>query len=132
MTRDERFIRKALKKAEESQHYFQTAALIAKGSRILAAAVNCHKTHPLQEKFKPLWQRKYANSTHAELRAIVALPQELLQDATLYVARRLKCGLGGLSRPCAMCRKVIEAAGLKRVVYTSGLPEKEWESYELL
>lgn len=114
MTRDERMIRLALKVAEKSQHKFRTGVVIAIGSRIISIGINKYRTHPQQINCHT---NMNSNSIHAELDAIISCHSPL--GATIYVARILKDGTSGLSKPCKTCQGIIELYGIKKVVYTT-------------
>ena len=95
----------------------RVGACIVRGSRILSTGVNrIGYTH-----FLP--NRRFPESVHAEQQAIVALlksrRQKDLVGSTLYVSRINNHGSPRCARPCADCQRIIEAAGIRRVFYTT-------------
>lgn len=54
---------------------------------------------------------------HAEEAALRALRGQA-KGAKIYVARIMKNGKPGLSRPCDRCYRAIKAAGIKDIIYT--------------
>lgn len=55
-------------------------------------------------------------SVHAEVRALARVADP--RGATVYVARVAADGTVALSEPCFECRATLEAAGVRRVVWT--------------
>jgi deoxycytidylate deaminase len=108
----------AAKVAANSEHRTQLGVVIAKGKRVISVGWNKYKSHPRQLSYIKDGKRIQTGSVHAELDAIIGVPQKHLEGATLYIARVLADGACGLSRPCSACRKVIRAAGIRKIVYT--------------
>lgn len=114
--RDRQFLNVAAKAAENSEAKNMHGAVLVKGGRVLAIAVNKNRSHPT------------AFDNHDDIRAHAALCAERaalarVADATgavMYVARVLrKNGQTSLSKPCSRCEKAMIAAGVKRVVWTT-------------
>jgi deoxycytidylate deaminase len=97
----------------ESDHRIPMAALIAHGSRQIKHGVNAAKSHPRQK----VYYNPFRN-IHAELDAIIGLPKEALDGATIYICRRLTNGDVGLAKPCYVCEEVIKSVGIKKIVYS--------------
>ena len=114
MTRDERLINVALKIARKSEHKFPMGAIIALGNRIIALGINKIRTHPRQINYH---NDENGQSIHAELDAILSCCNT--DGATIYVARVLSNGTGGMAKPCKSCLKIIQSAGIKKIVYTT-------------
>lgn len=115
MNRDERMIRLAARMAEKSQHRFQrVGVIIAKGNRIIGVGINKYRTHPQQINWHT---EKNSNSIHAELDGVISSGD--IRGTTIYVVRVLKSGECSMAKPCRECQKIIESAGIKRVVYTT-------------
>lgn len=115
MNRDERIINLATRAAEKSQHRFhRVGAIVAKGNRIIGFGINKYRTHPQQINWHT---EQNSNSIHAELDAIISSHD--VKGSTLYVVRILKDGTCSMAKPCKECQKIIAAAGIKRVVYTT-------------
>ena len=105
-------IERSVKLAKTSTyHPYLHGAIVESGGRVLAMATNSARPF------------KGAFSTHAEIAAL-AKAGLLAKDADLYVSRFCPSGRMGLSRPCPDCHKAIEAAGIKRVFYST---ETGWE-----
>lgn len=90
-------------------------AVIVKSGNVLGVGVNVDKNHPSimsPEHIKPHC------SVHAEVAAMKRVKGDL-RGATIYVARVSKAGLPALSRPCFACARAIDAAGIKKVVWST-------------
>ena len=59
---------------------------------------------------------------HAEVAALNQVDDA--QGCTVYVARTLKSGKTGMSRPCNACTKELIRRGVSKVVYTTG--NEDW------
>ena len=59
-------------------------------------------------------------SYHAEYRAIMSVGIDNCRGATIVIARVTGRG-AALSRPCKNCQSLIRRAGIKRVIYTTGV-----------
>jgi deoxycytidylate deaminase len=103
----------ALKLAAQSTERRKHGAVVVRGSSILGTGYNRFRNCP---KFvnEPLsW------SLHAEARAIAVVGNpELLNGATLYVARVNNAGITRYSAPCPQCAELADSVGVKRVVHT--------------
>lgn len=91
----------------------QHGAVIIKGGRTLAVAINVDKNDP-----RNVPQPKTQAAVHAEVAAIRACGDTDLRGATIYVARRNKAGEPMMSAPCVNCQAALRARGIKKVVYT--------------
>ena len=47
------------------------------------------------------------------------MSKEAVHGSTIYVARLYRNGKQALAKPCSSCQKLIVAAGIKRVVYST-------------
>jgi len=91
---------------------FKLGAVIAKGKRVIGIGFNnVRKTHPSSN---TPYQK-----IHAEFAAILNANGANLQGSTIYVYREGKKGKQLISKPCPNCQKLILAAGIKYVIYTS-------------
>lgn len=79
----------------------------------MSVGINVNKNHP--NVLGEVLVKQHA-SVHAEVRALARI--EDARGCTLYVARMMKCGSPGNSKPCDNCDDYIRARGVKRVVYT--------------
>ena len=122
-------LRLASKKARDSE--FERAkmgAVIAKNGRVLSVGNNSVRYYrdPKGLKVSRVWD----NSLHAEQAAILKLLNSRRQDelvgATIFVSRVRKTGLPGLAKPCKICSELIEAVGIKKVVYTTNDGTEEY------
>lgn len=103
----------ALRTAENSESRQRHAALVVRAGRVLAVGINVDKNHPtiLEESVV-----KHKASVHAEVRALRRVVDAT--GCTLYVARAMRCGRAGNSKPCSNCDTYIRSRGVKRVIYT--------------
>jgi len=115
MCRDSRRIKQAMNVTRLSEHKYPLASLLYKGSILISVGINKYKSHPRQINH---YTEKVGASIHAELNCILGASSDELKGAALYIARRLCDGSSGLARPCASCMKVIEAAKIKRIIFT--------------
>jgi tRNA(Arg) A34 adenosine deaminase TadA len=92
-------------------------AVIIKSGKIISKSFNQgDKTHTYIKRNG----EHYNQTIHAELACIFKVKnKELLQGATIIVYRETKNGDLGNSRPCPMCYKLIQASGIKRIIYTT-------------
>lgn len=113
-------LRLARKEAEKSELVrARMGAVITKKKRILSTGVN--KTGRYYRKCPT--SRKWEDSLHAEQAAILKLLNKGrhhdLIGATLHISRISKDGRLALAKPCKHCQELIEAVGIKKVVYTT-------------
>lgn len=94
------------------------ATIYDKRGRVLSVGVNSYdKTHPLQAKYALECGLPDKQFLHAEVAAILKLQKP-------YLARRIRVerydskGRPAMAKPCVICQKVIEAAGIKEVEWT--------------
>lgn len=86
--------------------------------KVLATNVNEEKTDPIMQSY---CKHEEAIYKHAEVNVLKKFlkRKKQLKKAVIYVVRVLnKDDSLGLSKPCSGCMQAIEAAGLKRVVYS--------------
>jgi len=111
----------AKKLAKKSLCNNQHGAVIAKGRRVYGTGINTLKT-------SPTWGGGPMSSIHAEAAAIrEAVNRGIdLRGKDIFVARVGKSNY--MSRPCKTCKKMILAAGIRKVYYTdaSGNIVSEW------
>lgn len=105
----------AMKVAAMSKCVTKHGAALYRGGSVLALGINTERNdHDFVEKSKIL----DICSTHAEMSALSRVKDA--KGATIYVARVNRAGEARMSRPCAKCYRALEAAGVRRVVYTEG------------
>jgi deoxycytidylate deaminase len=88
---------------------------LVRGSRVLATGINIDKNHPSETFIENI--RCHA-SVHAEASVIRQVPNA--RGCVLYIARVNKHGQEAMSRPCDGCFALIIAAGIKKIIYTTG------------
>lgn len=95
------------------------ATVYDKRGRKLASAFNSYtKTHPLQSHFAKLEHQNDRTFLHAEIRALLRA-----KDKPVYSIFVERYGADGKPRdaaPCAICRRALDAYGVRRIDYTIG------------
>lgn len=91
-------------------HQHKIGAVVVNNGKVLSQGFNKMKTDPNSP-------HPY-KSCHAEFVAIKALPKKDLKNATIYVFRQQRDGQYANAKPCMSCRKLIEASGIKKIIYT--------------
>jgi deoxycytidylate deaminase len=111
--KDQSYLRLALKLAAQSNERQRHGCVIVRGNSILGIGYNRFRNSPFFIKDAFSW------SLHAEARAVAVVSnQELLDGATLFVARINRAGLARYSAPCGQCALLLESVGIKRIVHT--------------
>ena len=117
--RQQSFVQYALQLAETSTCRQRHGAVVVKGGSVLSRGINkihnCPSIFPDTEQDNPSIDRI---STHAEEAALRMVSPDSARGATLYVARVLKDGTPGYSKPCPRCQSLIDSMGIKKVVYS--------------
>lgn len=80
-------------------------------------AIGINKSR-LQNSYYNWWEDNAVPSIHAEAAAIRRCKGDLT-NAILYVCRVNNKGEEKMSKPCDNCQRLIEAAGIRKIVYTS-------------
>jgi len=98
--------------------YNLTATIYDKRGRVISRGENSYwKTHPFQGELS----EKYGNGEeiylHAEISAIVRL-KDWSKAHKILVERYDRQGNPALAKPCKLCRKAIEKAGIVLVEHT--------------
>lgn len=107
-------LERALKAAIGSDHPdWRVGAVIAKGKRILASAANQPRTDPRLASFEHLPRC----SRHAEMAALARCANP--RGAHIYVARVTLNDTPAMARPCQRCLTALDAAGVRKVTYTT-------------
>lgn len=91
---------------------FRLGAVLCDKNRIVAVGNNSYKTHPVLRHLTK-WP-----CIHAEQDAIFSRGLDNCQGLDLYVCRVKRDGSIGMSKPCAVCSKLIEAVGIRKVKWT--------------
>ena len=100
--------------AKKSIEHNRHGAVIAQRGSILNSGWNKDKTHPAAIRY-------YSKCIHAELAAVIGINKSDLINADVYVARvmRTKHEPLGMSRPCKICMKMLQEAGIRHAYYTN-------------
>ncbi|MFE5302275.1 hypothetical protein [Streptomyces sp. NPDC056632] len=102
----------ALRQARRSRCRYRVGAVLASGSRVLAASPNVRRNNPMVD---------FLHATfHAE-EAVLRQASGSKGRRTLYVARVDAAGRPALARPCRRCQDALFAAGVTRVHYTTSV-----------
>jgi deoxycytidylate deaminase len=101
----------ATKSASRNTH----GAVVVKGGRVLGTGFNKDRNHPRVVSPEHI---KTDCSFHAEQLAIRDAGENL-KGAKIYVARVNRHGDDRDSQPCSRCLLLIQAAGIKKIIYTS-------------
>ena len=113
------FVRMATLEASMSLHgRYQIGALIVRGGKILSRGCNQTKSDPMVVRlcaYAVGRKDKLKNKLHAEMRALKGIDAE---GAAASVVRITKAFELGLSKPCAMCMRMLREAGVKKIVYS--------------
>jgi len=86
--------------------------------RVVKAKVNSLKTHPKMAKLTP-WP-----FLHAEQACILSQGVDNCEGLSLLVVRVRRDGSYGMAEPCVVCKKLIEAAGITNVHWST----PEWSA----
>jgi len=113
-----KFLSLALRKIDANEYnsslLHRHVAVVVKGGRVLSIGRNRYKTHPKSS------EDAFCRSVHAEMDAIWKIKDKsLLQGATIYVARKGRNDLPGMSCPCMKCQEIISKHGMRRAVFTT-------------
>ena len=110
------FLNLALRLAETSDLPQKHGAVIVKAGSVLSMGVNKWRNKELTNTAKEY--NPYL-TYHAEVDAISNAGSDL-NGATIFIARIGKDGCEKFSRPCQRCTQSLKAAGIKKVIYTTG------------
>lgn len=124
--RAEYFLQKAKQMAEISDYHNQhIGCVIVYKNKIISAACNSNKTHPIQKKYNKIRftvsEGYCPDSLHAEIHALVTIANMDIDwsKVIVFTYRKMKSGKCGLSRPCPSCMAYIKYLGIKTVVYST-------------
>ena len=110
------FLNLAVRMSETSELPQQHGAVIVKAGSVISLGVNKWRNRSLNH---PTDGYNPHLTYHAEIDAISHASADLT-GAIIYIARIGKDGSERFSRPCQRCTQAIKAAGIKKVVYTTG------------
>lgn len=108
---------KVVDHAKDSEGKFRHAALCldSKG-RVLSAATNSYKTHPIQAEYARRSGKAKKVSLHAEIASLVKAKGDV---DTLIVARVNRAGELRNSKPCRICQLALSEAEVETVWYST-------------
>lgn len=96
-----------------------TAIIYDKRNKILSIAKNNYlKTHPYQAQLAKQLKLPQKIYIHAEIAAIIKCP-DLSKAHRIFISRCDARGITRLAKPCPICLRAIELAGIRKVEYTS-------------
>jgi len=91
-------------------------AALYSGNRLLSIGYNLfYKTHPKYIFYED--GEKFAKNVHAEWMALLKRQHYSNSNLIMYVYRELDNGNLGCSKPCPMCKTMMEVAGVSKVRY---------------
>lgn len=105
-------------KCEMIQNSKHSACLVYK-NKIISRGIAKRKTHPLMLKFSENQKKIYL---HAEIQCLIKCINyygtEILSECDLYCLRVTKGNSIGLSKPCSVCQKAIQAFSVRNVYWS--------------
>lgn len=102
--------------ASKSKARRMHGAVVVKSGRVIGTGFNKDRNNPYYVSPEHI---KSHCSVHAEVDAIRDAGWNV-KGAVLYVARVNNSGIDRNSKPCIRCQSVIDAAEIKKVIYTTG------------
>jgi len=112
-------LRLAISEAQKSDAEQKHGCVILDSSgRVIARGYNQKKTHPKQTFYASRVNQKKKVHLHAEIAALVKCRKA---PHRLYVVRVNGKNKVMNSKPCAMCMLAIREAGVRQVVYSTGI-----------
>lgn len=110
------FLNLAQKAAGASECVQRHGAVVVRGGSVLAIGVNKWRNDITLANDMFDEGRSADVSVHAEIDALSRVSNPA--GATIYIARVNKAGEPKLSKPCNMCAKALDDAGITKIVYT--------------
>ena len=111
--RDARYLKKAFEIAQTSQCHQRHGAVVIRNGNVVSTAVN--RDRNLVDNLDEAHVKEHA-SVHAEVAALSKVSNP--KGCTVYVARAMRSGGPGMSKPCTRCEEYLAASGVRRVVWT--------------
>lgn len=111
-------INRTLYYASRSSCHQRHGAMVVKSGRVISISTNRNNNNPANFCTHLFNEYREYVSIHAEVAALKNVSPKKARGATIYVARVMKNGEPGYSRPCPECAKVLEEMGIKKVIYT--------------
>lgn len=98
--------------AQKSDMLHKHGCVIVKNGTIISSGFNSSFSNNKKKKCQ------YISSLHAEMSAISNCNKQLICDSDLYIIRFGASSALRYSKPCSICAKKIEKAGIKNVFYS--------------
>jgi tRNA(Arg) A34 adenosine deaminase TadA len=107
----------AVSEATRSEHSFKHGAAVFKNGKIIQSGRNqfCDMNRIRHFKSHRIW------SINAEMNALGGLPKHMTRGASIAVVRVTKAGDLSCSKPCVICMTLIKSAGIKNLIYSTGI-----------
>ena len=120
-----RLCEKILSKNKSSFERVTMMAFLFQGKSLLAQGINSEKTDPYQSKFRKklgisIDKDEYLDKRHAEVDCLKGYAENKEinpKSLTLFVISKRADGTLRNSKPCPVCRKVIESIGIGEICY---------------
>jgi deoxycytidylate deaminase len=106
------FLNEAIRQARRSQFKYRLGAVIFSGKNLVSAGFNKAKSHPIIKTWK-------FGTIHAEIDALLKLPQNLPRNMEILVVRLLSDGSLAMSKPCQMCQQNLIDYGIIRMTWST-------------
>ena len=91
---------------------FKHGAVLVHKNTVIASGFNSYKTHPIMAKYT------HFPHLHAEQKAIIRAGLDNCEGLDLYVVRVDRRKRFAMSKPCRVCKKLIDEVGIRNVYYT--------------
>jgi tRNA(Arg) A34 adenosine deaminase TadA len=116
MSKIDKYFSIAKKEAKKAKNEdYKHGAVLVKGGSIISVSHNVS----IPSKFADRYKIHGGIATrHAEINCVLGLDKKVTSGAVLFVVRVSRGGNLRLSKPCPMCRSVLEYVGVKKVYYS--------------
>ena len=117
--------RLAITLASNNPYKYKVAAVGLRGSAVVGVGMSSAKTHPIQGELMKRYSSKPEEALptlHAEVDCLI---RSVNPPDTVIVARTLKDGTLGISKPCVICEAALRDARVSKVIYLN--KDKLWE-----
>ena len=115
----DKILRAAIRSAEKSEFRQRLGAVVFSNKKVISTGFNKPKSHPITKKFK-------FGTIHAEIDALLNCREDA-EGKDIMVVRLLKRQEFGISKPCIMCKNIIESFKINRVFYFNRNGEIEFD-----
>jgi len=109
-------------KSDSTYSRLKMMAFLFNGKTLYSQGINAEKTDPFQSKFRKqvIQNEEYLDKRHAEADCLKGLADNKDVDPskmTLFIMSKKKDGEFRSSKPCPVCRKIIESVGIGEICY---------------